>query len=211
MIWKSHMHCKPVRDDVDGEHYLTVINYFIIRVSPPECRGFYESNYSRAPSYLKTFSSTLSGAVTRSLLTAWLCCVRNCSMYQIVQQSLTTALEVTTIKASSHFVYKYMLTPRFLDAQIAGKLIVDMSFLRDDGHIEISPSQSDCQGKLIGKPHYRVEYDIVPIVEGRNLRYEARWPAIDTRRPKKARLQRKVEIKGIAQISIAAAFQPGTG
>ncbi len=48
---------------------------------------------------------------------------------------------------------------------------------------------------------YVVEYDLVAIVEGRNLRYEARYPAAGgTGKVQKA-----------SQISIASAFKPGTG
>jgi hypothetical protein len=79
------------------------------------------------------------------------------------------------------------------DFQVAGKTLTDMTFLREQGLIKpLSP----LSGK--GKKHYRVEYDLVAFIEGRNLRYEARYP---------------VGAKGqkTAQGSMAAAFQPGTG
>jgi hypothetical protein len=55
-------------------------------------------------------------------------------------------------------------------------------------------------GSLRGEAHLRVEYDLFAIVEGRNMRYEARYPSGE---------QGKVREAG--QISIAAAFKPGTG
>jgi hypothetical protein len=48
-----------------------------------------------------------------------------------------------------------------------------------------------------GKPHYKVEFELVMIVNGRNLRYEARWP-------------KNGQARGTAQVCIAAAFKPGT-
>lgn len=66
-----------------------------------------------------------------------------------------------------------------------------MTFLRDEGRIK--PTLPTCGS---GKKHYKVEYELVAIIEGRNLRYEARFPP-----------GRKVRRR--AQVSIAAAFQPG--
>ena len=50
-----------------------------------------------------------------------------------------------------------------------------------------------------GKPHYKIEFQLVMIIDGRNLRYEARWPKGNDAR-----------VHGSGQICIAAAFQPGT-
>ena len=68
-------------------------------------------------------------------------------------------------------------------------------------------------GGLRGQPHYRVEYDLVAFVEGRNLRYEARWPALD--RYEAGNKRKRDDEAGYvvletAQVSIASAFQPGT-
>jgi hypothetical protein len=49
-----------------------------------------------------------------------------------------------------------------------------------------------------GKRHYKVKFELVMIIDGRNLRYEARYP------PGTGTV---MEYK---QISIAAAFVPGT-
>ena len=50
-------------------------------------------------------------------------------------------------------------------------------------------------------PHYKVDYDLIAMVEGRDLRYEARYPAGGGPAAKVQRCR---------QVSIAAAFRPGT-
>jgi hypothetical protein len=70
-----------------------------------------------------------------------------------------------------------------------------MTFLRTEGRIQpISPA-----GGQPGKKHYKVEFDLVMIVDGRNLRYEARYPTGE-----EGRVQKR------GQTCIAAAFVPGT-
>ena len=80
------------------------------------------------------------------------------------------------------------------DAQIEGEIVVDMSFLRDEGIIQ--PTWP-ADGKS-GRKHFKIEYELVARIEGRNLKYEARYPPGG-------------EVKKSGQISIAAAFRPGTG
>ncbi|CZR65043.1 uncharacterized protein PAC_14943 [Phialocephala subalpina] len=100
------------------------------------------------------------------------------------------------------------LTIPFKGAIEAGRIIVDMTFLRDEGKItpiypEVYGSEEgeyDEEEDIRGKPHYLITYDIVPIVQGRNLRYEVRYPAGEPGKTQK-----------IGQICIAAAFTPGTG
>lgn len=77
--------------------------------------------------------------------------------------------------------------------QIAGKILVDMTWLRDKKVIRpIEPTSANG-----GIRHYKVEYELVAIIEGRDLRYEARYPA-------GGKVQKSL------QVSIAAAFRPGT-
>jgi len=78
-------------------------------------------------------------------------------------------------------------------AEIAGSIIADMTFLKTEGLIV--PVEPEAEDRA--KRHYKVEYELVMIVNGRNMRYEARYPAGG-----------EVQQKG--QISIAAAFVPGT-
>ncbi|PQE05216.1 Hsp70 family protein [Rutstroemia sp. NJR-2017a BBW] len=81
------------------------------------------------------------------------------------------------------------------DAQIAGRIVVDMTFLREKGIIQPIEPEDDKDGI----EHYRVDYELVAIVEGRALRYEARWPAGEDG-----------QVQGSGQLSIAAAFKEGT-
>ncbi|KAF5857425.1 hypothetical protein ETB97_005772 [Aspergillus alliaceus] len=51
----------------------------------------------------------------------------------------------------------------------AGRIVVDMTYLKDEGHIvPIRPPG--------GNRHYLIEFDLVVIVDGRNLQFEARYP-----------------------------------
>ena len=75
-----------------------------------------------------------------------------------------------------------------------------MTRLREDGTILPIFPVADDDGERRGKVHYKVEYDLVAIVEGRNLRYEARYPA-----------NHFGKVQRTGQICIAAAFKPGTG
>jgi hypothetical protein len=105
-----------------------------------------------------------------------------------------------------------MLTTK--GAQIAGSINTDMSFLRDEGYIRITQPEFDKYTRRpIGKPHYRVEYDIVVIVENRNLRYQARWPSKQAlyAADQILALPETPEVRQRGQLSLAAAFIPGTG
>lgn len=101
-----------------------------------------------------------------------------------------------------HGSIKYCLILNLLsvDAQIAGKIVVDKTRLRDEEIVlPIFPVPVD-DGERRGKVHYKVEYDLVAIVKGKNLRYEARYPT-----------NHLGKVQKTGQISIAAAFKPGTG
>lgn len=102
----------------------------------------------------------------------------------------------------------------FADAQGAGRIVTDVTVLRDEGHLEIIYPTAGRDGVVHTKPHYRVVYDLVVIVEGRNLRYEARWPALDNDveiKKRKRAGKPKYLVLETAQVSIASAFLPGTG
>jgi hypothetical protein len=72
---------------------------------------------------------------------------------------------------------------------------VDMTFLRRENLIQVvTPAPGEK-----GKKHYRVEFDLVITVDGRNLRYVAKYPPGG---------EGKVLEEG--QTCIAAAFLPGT-
>lgn len=81
-----------------------------------------------------------------------------------------------------------------------------MTFLRDRGYIQ--PKLPSEWSKFWGSDtrHWEVIFDLVMIVDGRNLRYEARWPSLKD--PEADTHQQSVQAQG--QICIAAAFRPGT-
>lgn len=99
-------------------------------------------------------------------------------------------LYVSDTSTESHYRIGH---PKNKGAEIAGVIVADMTFLKTNNIIApVEPEEGDR-----AKRHYKVEYELVMIVNGRNMRYEARYPAGGA-----------VQQKG--QISIAAAFVPGT-
>jgi hypothetical protein len=80
-----------------------------------------------------------------------------------------------------------------LGAELAGTIIADMMPLIRSGRIQLTMPDEGYEGA----PHYRIEFELVMIINGRNLSFEARWP-------------RGGEVQGSTQICIAAAFRPGT-
>ncbi|KAJ5054792.1 uncharacterized protein L3040_001056 [Drepanopeziza brunnea f. sp. 'multigermtubi'] len=159
----GHRRAKAERDEVDGEDYVTVIDYFIVKGTViPSMHIF------------TPYTTYHTFEVDEPL---FLC---------------EEVLYVSDIATESHYA---LTDPRNKDAQVAGKIVVDMTFLRDEGRIQpILPPPGPH-----GVAHYKVEYDLVAVVEGRNLRYEARYPS------------NSGKVRGTGQVSIAAAFQPGTG
>ncbi len=85
------------------------------------------------------------------------------------------------------------------DAHEAGRIITDFTFLLKDPTFRPISATLDEDGETHGPLHYEVKYDLVVIVEGRNLRYEAKYPSGSRGKTQK-----------MGQISIAAAFLPGT-
>ena len=81
-----------------------------------------------------------------------------------------------------------------------------MTFLKDEGLIQPEQPSVWSQKSHKGGAYWVVEFQLVMIVDGRNLRYEARWP-----RSKDAEaVARHQEVFASKQTCIAAAFKPGT-
>ena len=77
---------------------------------------------------------------------------------------------------------------------MAGIIEADMTSLVTGHRIKATVPEKG----YAGKRHYRIDFELVMIVNGRNLRYEARWPVGG-------------EVRGEQkQICIAASFRPGT-
>jgi hypothetical protein len=77
---------------------------------------------------------------------------------------------------------------------VAGVIEVDMTPLVNGHRIKATEPEEGYEGKR----HYRIDFELVIIVNGRNLRYEARWPVGG-----EVRVEQK-------QVCIAASFRPGT-
>jgi hypothetical protein len=86
-----------------------------------------------------------------------------------------------------------------------GSIEVDMSFLKNEGRIQPQLPSSSSSHYGTQKKHYEVHYEVALIVEGRSIRFEARYPV-------SAELKEGVEqtILAMKLVGIAAAFQPGT-
>jgi hypothetical protein len=82
-----------------------------------------------------------------------------------------------------------------------------MTFLKDEGLIQLTPPSVFSTYSGPKAPlHWEVTFELVMIIDGRNLRYEARWPPSNS--PEASLYSQRVQEKG--QICIAAAFKPGT-
>ena len=88
---------------------------------------------------------------------------------------------------------------------MVGFLTADLTRLRDEGYIQ--PQYPSVYSTYAGsqKRFWEVKYEVALIVEGRSLRFEARYPAKD-----KLRQGEQQEVLGVKLVGIAAAFAPGT-
>ena len=77
--------------------------------------------------------------------------------------------------------------------EVVGTIVTDMTFLRDEGHIQPVPREESESGRS----YYKIWFELVIEVDGRNLKYSARYPVGGN-------------AQGGGQISLAAAFRPGT-
>lgn len=82
-----------------------------------------------------------------------------------------------------------------------------MTFLLDEGRIEpIKPSEYSTFDARTAKDYWVVRFELVLIVDGRNLYFEARYPAKDDLDA----MGQEERVLNQKQIPIAASFQPGT-
>jgi len=89
------------------------------------------------------------------------------------------------------------------EAEKVGRVIADMTFLKTEEHIQLRYPKD-----FNGCGFYKVEFDLVMIVEGRNLKYEARWP--QQKSIKRNAALGRPQVWGSGQLNITAAFVPGT-
>ncbi|KUJ10151.1 uncharacterized protein LY89DRAFT_596900 [Mollisia scopiformis] len=193
-IFEGHKHAYPSKDPNDGDWYVDVINYVLHKGHPVLATQEFEPI-----KMLHSFAvdedeeeAKVDGAPPKLL----------CHELLYVSDTAT----------ESHFPFKGF---KNRDVQLVGRVVTDITCLKDQNLLEIVEPETDHDGNLCGKRHYKVEYDLVPMIRGRDLIYETRWPSsdalarVENDRKKRRRLQ-KHEFKKTAQISIAAAFMPGT-
>ncbi|KAE9373611.1 hypothetical protein N431DRAFT_231547 [Stipitochalara longipes BDJ] len=183
-LYPAHYRTIPKTDEDDGEKYVVVINYFMKKTDLID--PVHEYPPIRA---IHTFPVDRNGP--------------------LLDLKCEELLYVSDTATESHYTLTNLKNK---DVQCVGRIVTDVTTLRDEGHLEIIHPKPNTEG-LRGKPHYRVEYDLVAFVEGRNLRYEARWPALD--HYEKGNKRKRGDEAGYvvletAQVSIASAFQPGT-
>ncbi|ORY16547.1 Hsp70 family protein-like protein [Clohesyomyces aquaticus] len=93
--------------------------------------------------------------------------------------------------------------PKNKGAELAGVIVADMNFLRTEGLIQLQRPEESSKSR--NSLFWSVKLELALIVEGRNLRYEARWPISVDLPP-----GQQQDVKATGQICIAAAFEPGT-
>lgn len=90
-------------------------------------------------------------------------------------------------------------------AESIGKIETDLTFLKELGLIQQKHNTTDRSKGKVRKDYWEVHYEVALIVEGRSIRFEARWPSKD--KLKSGETQRTLSAK---LFGIAAAFLPGT-
>ncbi|KAF2175978.1 hypothetical protein K469DRAFT_608704 [Zopfia rhizophila CBS 207.26] len=112
-------------------------------------------------------------------------------------------LWVSDQKLESHYRHSH---PNNRGAERAGHIVADMTFLKDRGLIQPeAPSHYSTFRLNPQRRHWVVNFELVMIVDGRNLRYEARWPPTED-----LEFGEEQTVHAVGQECIAAAFQPGT-
>jgi len=92
-----------------------------------------------------------------------------------------------------------------IGAQKVGTIVANMNFLRDEGLIEPQFPSVYSTHSSSQKQHWEVHYEVAMIVEGRSIRFEARWPLME-----KLNQGQEQRVLAMKLVGIAAAFRPGT-
>lgn len=138
-------------------------------------------------------------------------------MFRTPQRNLTFLFKKQRIVVCRNIVTSSLRGKQLtflVDAQFVGRIVSDMTHLKNKNLLPIVEPQRDGEGELRGRRHYRIEYDIIPIVKGTDLIWEVGWPSSDTLKnvdsDRKRRRLEKYQFKQTAQLSLAPAFMPGT-
>lgn len=90
-------------------------------------------------------------------------------------------------------------------AEPIGRIETDLTFLIEEGHIVPQFPQEYSTHAGSKQRHWEAHYELLMTVEGRSIRFEAKWPA--RRHLRTGQVQRDL---GATLVGIAAAFPPGT-
>lgn len=88
---------------------------------------------------------------------------------------------------------------------MVGYLEADLTYLKDEGRIKLQEPSEFSTHAGSEKRYWEVHYEVVLIVEGRSIRFQARYPVSGNLRPGE-----KQKTVGTKLVGIAAAFAPGT-
>jgi len=123
-----------------------------------------------------------------------------CQIYHI--RTTTEERTLSTKVRSSH--NEEQITHTLAAAEIVGSIEADVSFLKDENLIE--PKLPDPDGNpTLQRLFWEPEYEVALIVEGRSIRFEARWPITEN-----LSLGQNQRVLAMKVVGIAAAFKPGT-
>jgi hypothetical protein len=92
-----------------------------------------------------------------------------------------------------------------LGAKLVGSIEADLTFLKEQNLIQ--PQLPSIYSTHVGsrKQHWVTHYEVAMVVQGRSIRFEARWPVKRDLKPGQSQAVLAMKLVGIA-----AAFQPGT-
>lgn len=217
--FEGHATAEPEMDELDGELYVAVIEYFMLKATPWKATSNITREEHTALERKKIIGPvhTFEAFECRhafAIHSPRMLCEEVLYFNDADTESSFPLDHPHNAGNATRFIYHlpriYQLSSdRFTEAQVAGKIVTDMTFLRDEHKLTpIYPEEDEAHhgyendkgGEIKGKAHYEITYDLVVTVEGRNLRYEARYPAGS-----------RGKVLKTGQISIASAFRPGTG
>ncbi|TVY81960.1 hypothetical protein LSUE1_G007261 [Lachnellula suecica] len=183
-----------------GEERLAYSSFGFLRIEPYD-PDQWEGHRAAAPfqdrldgdQYVKVINYFMDSVIARKHTFEPL---RSIHAFKLTDKALPCeeVVFVSDFANESHYAVDH---PKNKTAQVSDKVIIKITDPATNDLVQATYPTPDENGNSRGKPHYKVEFDLYPIAEDGNLRYEARHP--DTGKVLKT-----------GQVSIAAAFRPGT-
>jgi len=204
--YPEHSNATPFTSEMDGDLYVQTINYFIKKVScSPKVYSMSEPLFFSGRLYsiqrgVWSYSNIphILGSWERFGMWGDSLCVGHGNWVSLHSGTPKEQRYVEFWNLENKFGLKFDGLGLVHEA---GKITTDMTWLVEDKKPPLKPIHRCPTNK--NKRFYKVEYDLFAIVEGRNLRYEARYT--DPADPKAG-----PQVQKARQVSIASAFQPGT-